>query len=133
MMHLVDDEHLVAIARRRKREPGDDDLANVVDAGVTRRIDLEHIEVAPLRNLDARVADAARIGRWSFFAVERACQDARGRRLSASTRTGEDKRMRNAFARNRVAERTRHHLLPDDIVEALRAVFARKDLIGHGE
>ena len=41
--------------------------------------------------------------------------------------------MRNALARNRIAERTRHHILPDDIVEALRAVFAREDLIGHGE
>ena len=31
----------------------------------------------------------------------------------------------------RVAQRTRHRLLPDDIVEPLRAPLAREDLIGH--
>ena len=66
-----------------------------------------------------------------FIAVERPRQDARGRRLAAAARAGEHERMRDAAARNRVAQRTRHRLLPDDIVEALRAPFARENLIGH--
>ena len=58
-MDLVDDEDLVAIARRPHLQPVDDHLADVVDAGVRRGVDLEHVEVAALGDLDAGVADAA--------------------------------------------------------------------------
>ena len=62
LVDLVDDEHLVAVAHRRDRQAGDHHLADVVDAGVAGGVDLEHVDVAPLRDLDAGVALAARIG-----------------------------------------------------------------------
>ena len=61
-MDFVDDEDLVAIADRRDAEAGDDDVADLVDLGVGGGVDLEDVHVAALRDLDAGVADAARIG-----------------------------------------------------------------------
>ena len=64
-MHLVDEEDLVAVAHRRDRQPLDDHLAHVVDAGMRRGVDLEDVDVAALGNLDARVARAARHRAWA--------------------------------------------------------------------
>jgi hypothetical protein len=41
--------------------------------------------------------------------------------------------MRNAFLLDGVGERLGDVLLPDDLGEPLRAVFASYDLIGHGD
>jgi hypothetical protein len=41
------------------------------------------------------------------------------------------KGLRDAAARDRVAQRARGGLLPDDVVEALRAPLAGKHLVGH--
>ena len=62
-MDFVDDEDLVAVAHRRDRERLDDDLADGVDAGVGRAVDLEDVDVAALGNFRARVALAARLPR----------------------------------------------------------------------
>ena len=62
LVDFVDDEDLVAVAHRHDAEAGDDHLADVVDAGVGRGVDLEDVDVAPFGDLDARVAHAARIG-----------------------------------------------------------------------
>ena len=64
-------------------------------------------------------------------AVQRPRQDARGRRLADAARPGEHERLRQAAARQRVAQRPRHRLLADDVVEPLRPPFARDDLVGH--
>ena len=105
LVHLVDDEHLVAVAHGRDRQPGDDHLADVVDAGVAGGVDLEDVDVAPLRDLDAGVALAARIGRRPLHAVQRPRQDARGRGLADAARAGEDERLRDPAAGQRVAQR----------------------------
>src|SRR5205085_2037207 len=84
-----------------------------------------------LRNLDARVAHAARIGRRSVDAAQRPRQDARGGGLTGSPLSREDEGLRDAPARNRIAQRTRDRLLSDDIVELLRPPLSRKDLIRH--
>ena len=97
-MHLVDDEHLVAVARRRKRQVANHHLADVVDAGVAGRVDLEDVDIAALGNLDAGVAVAARLGGRPRVAVERPRQDARGRRLAAAMRAGKHERLRDAAA-----------------------------------
>ena len=112
-------------------EAGDDHLADVVDAGVRRGVDLEDVDVAPFGDLDAGVADAAGIGGRPVRAVQRARQDPRRRRLADAARPGEHERLRQPPARQRVAQRTRHRLLSDDIVEPLRPPFARDDLVGH--
>ena len=94
-------------------------------------IDFEHVDVAALGNLDTRLARAARIGRRPLHAVQRAGEDARGRRLADASGTSEDERLREPIARERVAQRPCHRLLADDIVELLRPPFSRDHLVGH--
>ena len=74
---------------------------------------------------------AARIGRRPVHAVQRPRQDARRRRLADAARSGEHERLREPAARQRVAQRPRHRLLSDDVVELLRPPLARDDLVGH--
>ena len=74
----------------------------------------------PFGDLDAGVADAARIGGRALHAVQRPRQDARRRRLADAARAGEHERLRQPSARERVAQRARDRLLPDDVVELLR-------------
>ena len=96
-----------------------------------RRVDLEDVHVAALGNLHARLADAARRCGRAVHAVERARQNPRRRRLADAPRTGEHECLGEPPALDRVAERTRHRALSDDIVERLRPPLARDDLIGH--
>ena len=131
LVHLVDDEDLVAIADRRHRERADDHLADVVDAGVGGRVDLEDVDVAPLRDLHAGVALAARIRRRPLHAVQRPRQDARGGRLADPAGAGEDERLREAAARERVAKRRGDGLLADHVLEPLRTPLPGEDLVGH--
>ena len=133
-MDLVDDEDLVAVADRHHAEAGDDDLADLVDLRVGRGVDLEHVHVAPLGNLDAGVARAAGVRRRALFTVEAAREDARGRRLADPAGAGKYERLRDAFGRDRVAQRLRDATLADHVVKPLRAPFAGENLvIGHGQ
>ena len=127
---FVDDENLVAVADRRDAQAGDDDVANLVDLCVGGGVDLEHVHVTALSNLDARVAHAARIGRGSLDAVQPARQDAGGRGLPDTARAGEDKRLRDALGGDRVAQRLRDAALADDVIEPLRAPLAGNNLEG---
>ena len=94
---LVDDEDLVAVADRRHAEAGDDDLADLVDLGVGRGVDLEDVDVAALRDLDAGVAHAARdrrsapsrsSGRAPGSARSSSCRRRAGRRRRTTARCG---------------------------------------------
>src|SRR5262245_60405862 len=96
-----------------------------------RRIDFEHVDVAAFGNLDARIANTTRIGSRPIDAVQRASEDSRRRRFSNATWSGKHERVSEPPARERVAQRTRHRRLPDDVVELLRPPLARYDLIGH--
>ena len=130
-MDFVDDEDLVAIAHRHDREAGDDHLADVVDAGVGRRIDLQDVDVPSFGDLDARVALAAGLRRRPVDAVQRSRQDAGGGRLADAPGPAEHERLRETAARQRIAQRPRDRLLSDHIVEPLRPPFAGEDLVGH--
>ena len=100
--------------------------------GVAGGIDFEHVDVAALGDLDAGIAHAARIRGRSLLAVQRPRQDPRRRGLAAPARAGEHERLRDAAAADRVAQRTRHRLLADDVVEPLRPPLAGENLIRHG-
>src|SRR5207249_10728690 len=63
LVHIVDDEDLEAVADRKDRESGDDDVAHVVDARVRGGVDLQDVDVAAFRNLGAGLAAPAGIGR----------------------------------------------------------------------
>ena len=130
LVDFVDDEDLVAVANRRDRQAGNHDLADVVDARMARGVDLEDVDVAPLGDLDARVTRAARFGGRTLHAVQRLRQDPRRRRLAASARTGKHERVGDAPARDGVAQRLRHRLLADDLIEPLRTPLAGENLVG---
>ena len=95
-MHFVDDENLVTIANRRHAEAGDDDFADLIDLRVGGGVDFQHVDVAPLRDFDARVAHAARLRRRSLFAIQAARQDAGSRCLADTAGTGKHERLRDA-------------------------------------
>ena len=130
-MHFVDDEHLVAVPHRHERQAVDDHVADVLHAGVSGGVDLEHVDVASFGDLPARIADPARIGGRPVRAAQRARQDAGRRGLAHTARAGKHEGLRNPLGRNRVLQRARHRRLADDIVELLRAPLAGEDLVGH--
>ena len=130
-MDFVDDENLESIAHRRDGERLDDHLADVVDAGVGGAVDLEDVHVAALRDLHARVARAAGLGRRALHAVERAREDARGRRLPDAARAREDEGLREPPARHRVLQREDGPALADDVIEALRTPFSGQSQVRH--
>ncbi len=45
-VHFIDDEDLVAVARRSKTDRADDCLAHIIDTGVGSGIDLLHVNRA---------------------------------------------------------------------------------------
>ena len=100
------------------RQARDDDLADVVDARVRGRVDLEHVHVAAVGDLAAGVADAARVGRRPVHAVQHPRQDPRRRRLADAARAGEHERLGDPAARDGVAERLGDGALADDFARA---------------
>ena len=119
--------------RRGHAEAFDDDRAHLVDLGVGGGVDLDHVHVAPLGDLDAGVALAAGIGGRPLFTVEPAREDARGRRLADAARAGEHERLGDTSGRDRVTQRLRDAALADHVVEPLGTPLAGEDLVGgHG-
>ena len=133
-VHFVDDVHLGA--------GGDgavagvlDDLAHIVDAGVGGRVHLDHVDMArvhdrlavdaELRHVDARAVDLSGHG-----IVEGAGEDARRRRLAGAAHAGEDVGLMDAVGGEGIGEGADHRLLADQVLEPLRAVFARQHPIG---
>ena len=64
--------------------------------------------------------------------VQRAGEDARRRGLADAAHAGEDPGLRNAPGLERVRQRAHHRVLADQIVEMLRAIFARQHAVGLG-
>ena len=131
LVHLVDDEDLVAVADRGDGQPRDDHLADVVDLGVGGGVDLEHVDVAPLGHLAAHVALAAWVGRGPLDAVQGAGENAGRRRLAHPPRPREHERLGDPLAGDGVAQGLGDPALAHDVVEALRPPLAGENLIGH--
>ena len=122
------------IGRKRRRL---DDLAHVVDAGAAGGIHLDHVGMAVGQDADAVGADAARVGGRAAGAVradavQRAGDDAGGGGLADATDAGEHEGMGDAADGEGVAQRAHHRLLPDQVVEGGRAVFARQHAVRRG-
>ena len=124
-VRLVDDVDLVAAGDRRV-EGTLPQVAGVVHAAVAGRVDLDHVDAArPGRGeRDARVADAARVGRRAVHAVQRPGQDARAGRLAAAARAAEQVGVVDPAAAQRLAERLGDVLLAADFGEGGGAVLA---------
>src|SRR5690606_13546581 len=129
-VHLVDDENLEAIAHRREREGFDDDLADVVDAGVGGGVDLEDVEIAAFADLDTHLAGVTRRPRRAVDAVERLGQQPRRCRLADAARPREDERLGEPPRRERVLQRLDDAALTHDVLESRGAIAARKRLMG---
>ena len=94
--------------------------------------DLAFVQGAAFGDFAAGIARTARIGGRAVHAVQRAGENPRGRRLADAARTGEHEGLGEPAAFQRVAQRTRHRLLSDHVVELLRPPFARDYLVRHG-
>ena len=120
---FVDDVDLVAALVRRVPDLVAQ-IANVVDAAVAGRVDLDEVERAGLVD---RLADFARIVRLPVLrvaAVGGLRHDAGGARLARSARAGEQVRMGEPSERHGVPQRLRDGLLSDDLFQSPRTPFS---------
>ena len=129
---LVHDVELVPAAGRRVLHVVDDQFADLVHLGVRGGVEFQHVQAAPLGDLLALRAHAARLGRRPVLAIERLGQDARGRGLAGAARPDEEVGVREPLLLDGVFERLRNMRLADDLVEILRAIFAGENLVAHG-
>ena len=124
LVRLVEDVDLVATLDRLE----DDalaDLADVVDAALRGSVHLDDVERRAVRDREADRACLVGLGRRAGRpgAVERLREDPRHRRLAGATRPGEEVRLAHLVVLDRVLQRPDDRLLPDDLVEPLRAVL----------
>ena len=140
-VHFVDDVDLGARHDRAEARVLDD-LAYIVDAGVGRRVHLDHINVTAL---DDRLAMGAQFGHLDGgsddggvaiargqFIVEGARQNAGGGGLAHPAHAGQQIGLMDAVEVEGVREGPDHGLLADQILEARRAIFARQHPVGGG-
>src|SRR5437762_3441825 len=129
LVDLVDDVDLVAAPCRRVLHVLAQ-RADLLDAAVRRAVDLEHVHEGAGQRLAADRARAAGLGPGAVGAEERPREQARRRRLADAAGAGEEVGVGYAAGRERVPERPRDRVLPDDRVERLRSPLPREDLIG---
>ena len=122
LVRLVEDVDLVATLGRLEHDALAD-LADVVDAALRRRVHLDDVEGAAVRDRDARVTRLVRVRRRALLAVEPLGEDARERRLAGAARAREEIRLPHLSGADRVLQRAHDGLLSDDVVEVLRAVL----------
>ena len=131
LVRLVDHEDLVAAHAGLVGSPLDQ-LACLVDAAVGRRVELDVVDEAVGIDLGAGLALAAGLrrdaaGAVGTGAVQALGQDARDRGLADAARAGEQVRVVQAAAGQRVAQRTHHVFLSDHLAEMARPVLAREN------
>jgi hypothetical protein len=108
-------------------------IADIIDSGVRRRVDLDQIEIAPFIDRDARGAGVAwaRI-RVGMLAVDGFRQQARGCGFARPSGSAEKIGVPNAPGLERVAERAGDMLLSDHLIEQRRTPFQIQCLFGQG-
>ncbi len=129
-MGFVEDHHFAA-RRRRRVTHHLAQFANLVDAAVGGRVNLDDIERSSRGDLLAGIANAARLRRRPVHAIQRLGQDPGRRGFSHAARAGKNVRMRHAVVANRVLQRFRDVRLSDEIRKRLRAPLACDDLVAH--
>ena len=122
---FVDDEDLVLRGDGLELH-GVHDRLHVLDLVVRGRVELGHVDGAAGGDLAAVLARAARLHAVRVRAVEGLGEDARGRRLADAARADEEIGVRDAPARDGVAQRAHDVFLPHDVVERHRAVLERQ-------
>ena len=133
LVRLVEDVDLEAVARRTIAR-GLAQLANLVDAAIGGRVDLDHVHRVAGANLDAGIAHAARLGHGMVLrpAIQRHRQNARDGGLADAAMPAEDVAVGDALLLDGILQRAGDVLLPDHVGELLWTVFARQNLVTHG-
>ncbi len=129
-VHFVDDVNFVATLGRRITNVVAQ-LAHLLDAVVARAIDLEDVEAVAGGDFLATVAFAAGRNGRAMNAVERLGQNARGRGFADPARPDKKIGVGEPILFDRVLERLGDVRLADEIVERLRPIFARENLVTH--
>ena len=129
LMRFVDDVNLEAIARGAVAQVFDN-RARIIDLAVGCAIDLDYVERAAGPDFLTCSALSARLGRRALLAVETARKDARGGGLADAANPGEQKRMRDASALERLDQCVGDVLLTDQLGEALGAPLAGEHQVG---
>ena len=127
---FVDQVDLVAPRRRRVARVVEY-FPHVVDAGVRRRVELQQVDEPAGVDVGARRADAAGRRGDAGGAVEALGQDARNRRLADTPGSGEEIRVVQAPALQRVGQRLDDVLLTGELGEDLGPPLAGQNLITH--
>jgi hypothetical protein len=107
------------------------ELAHLVDAGMGRRVYLDHVDARALRHLATGIALATRLGGRALGAVDRLGQQAGGRRLANAPKSREEIGLTEGFGGQCVAQGLDDSILPEELGESLRSPGARENLIGH--
>jgi hypothetical protein len=96
-------------------------VANVVDAAVGGRVDLNQVERPTVQRRATQRAGVARVAVFSMLAVDGAVQDAGDRRLARAAGTREEVGVCRPLEFDGVAQRAGDVLLADDVFKAERA------------
>ena len=123
-VHLVDQVHLVTAAGRRVLHVVEQ-LARIVDLGAGGGIDLDEIHAAASLDLATAPALEAGLCAYAALAVQTLGEDPRHRGLADAARARKQEGVVQAPARERIAERAQHMLLPRHLGESARTPFAR--------
>src|SRR4029079_10015163 len=119
---LVEDVDLVAPLYRLE-DDAVADLADVVDAALRGGVHLDHVERGARSDRATGMAGAVGRRRRPLRAVEALGEDARHRGLAGASGPGEEVGLAHGVRPDRVAQRPNARLLPDNLLEALRAVL----------
>ncbi len=106
-------------------------FANFVDSTVGGAIDLEDVEGASLRDLDADVLVGIEVDPGTVRAVKGLGEDAGGGGLARAAGADEEVGMGEALAGDGIAQGGHHMILAEDVLEGPGAVFAGEDLVAH--
>ena len=132
-VNFVDDVDLVARAHRRIPRPIQQ-VAHIRHARVRRRIELQHVRMRSRHDRRAmharRVQYHRRLVHIPGFVIQRPRQQSRRGGLPHPAHAGQHEGVSDPPGLERVGQRPDHRLLPDQVLEPRRPVFARQHLIG---
>ena len=130
-LHLVDDVDLAPITNRVGLHRIAD-AADVIYAVVGGPVDLHHIDIPATLDLKAPIALQAGLHCGALHAIHRLGDDPRGGGLADAARADQQVGLTDALALDRLTQGADDVVLPDDLGEATRAIFARENAVGRG-
>src|SRR5438445_2503156 len=129
-VRLVDDVNL-GLEHRRQILDALSQIADLVDAAVGGRIDLDQVDGGTARDFDAVGADATGLRALPVQAVDRLRQDSGGRRFPSSANPRKQVGVGNAPLYYGVLQGLGNRILPDQVAKRLRPVLEVKGLVRH--